>query len=87
MPSIIPSTKLRNEYKEVSRACHERMEPVFVTKNGEGDLVVMSIEAYEALAHRLELAEGLAQGKADADAGRTTAASEALSKLLAEFCR
>lgn len=77
MPAIISSTKLRNEYNEVSRSCHERMEPVYVTKNGEGDLAVMSIEAYEALA----------RGRADAEAGRTMPASEAVSRLRAEFAR
>ena len=52
MPSIISSTKLRNEYNEVSQTCHEQMAPIFVTRNGDGDLAVMSIEAYEALARR-----------------------------------
>lgn len=87
MPAIISSTKLRNEYNEVSRSCHERMEPVYVTKNGEGDLAVMSIEAYEALARRSELVDALARGRADAEAGRTMPASEAVSRLRAEFAR
>lgn len=87
MPSIISSTKLRNEYNEVSRSCHEQMEPVYVTKNGEGDLAVMSIEAYESLARRAELVAALARGRADAEAGRTMPASEVLARLRAEFVR
>ena len=85
MPKIIPSTKLRNEYNEVSRACHERMEPVFVTRNGDGDLAVMSIEAYEALARRSELVAALARGRADAEAGRTMPAAEVVERLRREF--
>ncbi|MCL2752013.1 MAG: type II toxin-antitoxin system Phd/YefM family antitoxin [Firmicutes bacterium] len=44
---IRPSTALRNEYNEISRLCKEKGRPVYLTKNGEGDLVVMSINAYE----------------------------------------
>lgn len=87
MPTIISSTKLRNEYNEISRSCHEQMEPVYVTKNGEGDLAVMSIEAYEALARRSELVSALSRGRSDAEAGRTMPASEAIDRLRAEFAQ
>ena len=87
MPTIISSTKLRNEYNDVSRSCHERMEPVYVTRNGEGDLAVMSIEAYEVLARRAELTAALAHGRADVEAGRTMPAAEAISRLREEFGR
>jgi PHD/YefM family antitoxin component YafN of YafNO toxin-antitoxin module len=55
MPNIRPSAFLRNNYNEVSEFCHSRMEPVFITKNGHGDLAVMSIEAYEKFCGRYEL--------------------------------
>lgn len=48
MPQIRPITDLWNT-TEISELCHARKEPVFITKNGYGDLVVMSIEAYEEL--------------------------------------
>ena len=48
MPQIRPITDLRNT-NEISDICHARREPVFITKNGYGDLVVMSIETYEAM--------------------------------------
>ena len=48
MPQIRPITDLRNT-TEISELCHSRNEPVFITKNGYGDLVVMSMETYEAL--------------------------------------
>ena len=55
MPKIISSTTLRNGYNEVSAWCREKQEPVFVTKNGVGDLVVMDIESYEQLMARLDV--------------------------------
>ena len=48
MPQIRPITDLRNT-SEISELCHANREPVFITKNGYGDLVVMSIEAYDEL--------------------------------------
>ncbi|MCY9659992.1 type II toxin-antitoxin system Phd/YefM family antitoxin [Paenibacillus chondroitinus] len=47
MPHIRPVSDLRNNFAEISRVVHETSEPVFLTKNGYGDMVVMSIEAYE----------------------------------------
>jgi len=55
MPTIRPSADLRNKYNEISEFCHDYPEPVFITKNGTGDLAVMSIETYELLAGKLEL--------------------------------
>ena len=48
MPQIRPITDLRNT-TEISEICHAKQEPVFITKNGYGDLVIMSIETYEAM--------------------------------------
>jgi prevent-host-death family protein len=47
MPHIRPVSDLRNNFADISRIVHETGEPVFLTKNGYGDMVVMSIEAYE----------------------------------------
>ena len=55
MPTIRPSADLRNKYNEISDFCHEYSEPVFITKNGKGDLAVMSMETYELLSGKLEL--------------------------------
>ena len=48
MPFIRPITDLRNT-TEISELCHTKQEPVYITKNGYGDLVIMSIEAYEEM--------------------------------------
>jgi len=47
MPNIRPVSDLRNNFAEISRIVHESGEPVFLTKNGYGDMVVMSIKEYE----------------------------------------
>lgn len=46
MPTIKSSADLRNSYNDISTFCHNYPEPVFITKNGKGDLAVMSIETY-----------------------------------------
>ena len=55
MPTIKSSADLRNNYNEISTYCHNYPEPVFITKNGKGDLAVMSIEAYEESASHFEV--------------------------------
>lgn len=62
MPNIKSSADLRNGYNEISSFCHAHGEPVFITKNGKGDLAVMSIEAYEQLMGRFELYGKLQEG-------------------------
>ena len=70
MPNIKSSTDLRNNYKAISDFCHENREPVFITKNGQGDLVVMSIETYDALNGRIELYRLLDESRAALKAGK-----------------
>ncbi len=70
MPNSKSSTDLRNNYNEISNFCRESREPVFITKNGQGDLAVMSIEAYEMLNGKLELYQLLDEGRAAEKAGR-----------------
>ncbi len=65
MPVIKSSADLRNNYNEISTFCHNYPEPVFITKNGKGDLAVMSIEVYEELTSRFELYSQIKEGMDD----------------------
>ncbi|HBR21378.1 MAG TPA: hypothetical protein DD713_02220 [Nitrospiraceae bacterium] len=69
MPVIKSISSLRNRTRDIASLCHEQDEPVYLTTNGEGDLVVMSIEHYERLKARVELFEKLAVAQAHAAAG------------------
>ena len=51
---IKPSTYIRNEYSELSSYCRETAEPVYITKNGEGDLAVMNIEAFQVMSDKIK---------------------------------
>ena len=81
MPTIRSSADLRNRYNEISTFCHNYSEPVFITKNGKGDLAVMSIEAYEQLVGRYELYGLLQEGLSDVAEGKTRPFSEAMVDL------
>lgn len=64
MPQIRPITDLRNT-NEISDVCHARREPVFITKNGYGDLVVMSIETYEEMLDTAAMDSAIAEAEAE----------------------
>jgi PHD/YefM family antitoxin component YafN of YafNO toxin-antitoxin module len=78
MPTIRKSVDLRNHYNEISAFCHTWQEPVFITKNGDADLVVMSNETWEDISGRHELYRLIDEGLADIEAGRTVSAEEVL---------
>lgn len=81
MPIIRSSADLRNNYNEISTFCHNYTEPIFITKNGKGDLAVMSIEAYEDLASRFELYELIKEGMDDVAKGNVSPFSEVISDI------
>lgn len=81
MPAIKSSADLRNNYNEISTFCHNYTEPVFITKNGKGDLAVMSIEAYEMLTSRFELYEQIKIGLDDIASGNTKPFNEAMANI------
>ena len=85
MPQIRPITDLRNT-TEISELCHAKREPLFITKNGYGDLVVMSIEAYEELldTSRIDTAISEAEKEYAAD-GVLLDAREAVSSLRRKY--
>lgn len=59
MPQIIPIKELKNT-SEISDLCHKTDEPIYVTKNGYGDMVIMSIEKYESILKKLETYQDIA---------------------------
>jgi len=74
MPVIKPISDLRNKANEISELAHKLNEPIFITKNGEGDMVVMSMAQYGQLQLKLDLFSKLAVAqsqKASGDKGRT----------------
>ena len=85
MPKILSSTALRNGYNDVSEWCHKNQEPVFITKNGNGDLAVMSIDAYEALCAGDNLERNLRVGRLDVEEGRVRPAKEASAALREKY--
>ncbi len=70
MPIIKPISDLRNKANEISNLVHKSKEPVFITKNGEGDMVVMSLAQYGELERKLELYSKLAVAQAQVAAGK-----------------
>lgn len=81
MPTIRPSADLRNSYNEISEFCHINSEPVFITKNGKGDLAVMSIDLYEKLCGKAELYALLDRGFEDERQGKTRPLADAVSDI------
>lgn len=70
MPIIKSISSLRNRTREIAAICHDQDEPVYLTTNGEGDLVVMSIKHYERLKTQVDLFEKLGVAQAQSAAGR-----------------
>jgi len=70
MPIIKSISSLRNRTREIASICHKQDEPVYLTRNGEGDLVVMSIEHYERLKAQVDLFEKLDTAESQAAGGK-----------------
>ena len=81
MASIRPSSDLRNKYNEISDFCHSNDEPVYITKNGKGDLAVMSIEVFEQLSGKQELIQLLGVGLKESIAGKSIPAETVFAAL------
>lgn len=81
MPEIRPSSDLRNNYTQISDYCHKCSEPVFITKNGKGDMAVMSMETYERLVGKYELTALLEAGLTAVQDGEEMDAKSVFEKL------
>jgi prevent-host-death family protein len=69
MPIIKPISDLRNKSRAISEIAHKANEPIFITKNGEGDMVVMSLAKYGEMQRKLELFGKLAVAQAQRAGG------------------
>lgn len=83
--NIRPSAAIRQNYNEIANMCRETSEPVFLTKNGEGDLVVMDIETYNRREKMLKLREELLAVEEDRLAGRNGCSVDELESCLDEI--
>jgi prevent-host-death family protein len=70
MPIIKSISSLRHRTREIASICHKKDEPVYLTTNGEGDLVVMTIDHYERLTARIDLFEKLGVAQTQLAAGK-----------------
>jgi len=84
MPVIKPISDLRNKANKISDLAHRSDEPIFITKNGEGDLVVMSLAHYGNLQRKLDLYGKLAIAQAQKAAGDT---GRSLSQVMKDLRR
>ena len=81
MPAIRNSADLVNNFNEIREFCHNYREPIFLTNNGQGELAVMSIEAYEELTGRLELYQAIEVGLNQIKNGETISEEEMLEHI------
>lgn len=82
MINIKPSAAIRKNYNEISELCKQSGEPVYLTKNGEGDLVVMDIEAFARRESMLRLRENLIAAEEDRLNGKKGYSVDEVSKMM-----
>ena len=84
MPQIIPIKDLKNT-AEISEMCHAVSEPIYITKNGYGDMVLMSMETYEAHYNTEKIYRELEIAEQQIKEGRVLDAKEALNTLKEKY--
>ena len=85
MPNIKSNKELCNNYNEISSFCQETGEPIFITKNGRGDLAAMSIDLFNKFMKRYELYQLLEQSESDFTNGRTLIFDDSMKSLREEL--
>ena len=78
---IRPSADLRNHYSEISKLCRENRQPVYITVNGRGDTVLMSMENFQQMQTVLELLRTLADAEEDVSIGRVAPIEDTFSDI------
>ena len=87
MMNIKPSAAIRKNYNEISELCKRSGEPVYLTKNGEGDLVVMDIEAFARRESMLRLRENLIAAEEGRMSGKTGYSVDEVSSMMKDAVR
>ena len=82
MNTIRPVSDLRNHFADISRTVHETAQPVFLTKNGYGEMVVLSMEAFENLQLESEICLKLREAEQEADLTGTRYSSKDVLKAM-----
>jgi prevent-host-death family protein len=85
METIRPSADLRNHYAELSKLCKESNEPVYVTVNGRGDTVLLSMAQYAQMKAELEILRVLSEAEDDVREGRTAEAQQSFDGVRASL--
>lgn len=84
MSNIVPIRDLRDTIK-ISQMCHETDEPIFITKNGYGDMVIMSIEHYQKNMFLLDVTKQLNDAETEYEKGDVIDAFEALEEMRQKY--
>lgn len=84
MPQIIPIKDLKNT-AEISELCHRSEEPIYITKNGYGDMVIMSIENFEKTTKKLKMYQDLEESEKQIRVGNVTDARKSLAIMRKKY--
>ena len=84
MPQIIPIKDLKNT-SEISDMCHKTSEPIYVTKNGYGDMVIMSMEIYESTMRQIAMYRDIELSEKQIEEGQVKDARTALRETRAKY--
>ena len=84
MPQIIPIKDLKNT-SEISDMCHKAEEPIYITKNGYGDMVIMSVENYDHTVRQLSMYRDLEISEQQINEGKTEDARSLLNSIREKY--
>ena len=84
MPQIMPIKDLKNT-SEISDICHKSEEPIYITKNGYGDMVIMSMEVYQSIMQKVEVYKDVEVSELQIEAGQVREARAALAHMREKY--
>jgi PHD/YefM family antitoxin component YafN of YafNO toxin-antitoxin module len=84
MPKIIPIRDLKNT-SEISQMCQEASEPIYITKNGYGDMVIMSVKMYEEKLYMLDIYNKLAAAETQIAEGKVLEGDSSLKSIRKKY--